>query len=384
MITTTNSRLPADPTPLFDQLLTAAELAAEAGFAVCTVRQWARAGLVPFKRHGRRGVRFERGPALEACRKVGETRAAKVEPAKSQPAAEPKPEWWDDWSNTDHALILVHSGGQPSGYYVFPVDRDRGDWYSISGGSNLGTGFTRLKARMEHTVWTRVATITEACRLCKLPPLEESKVEAVDDPFHISRELVVVAAHNTSFWHYPPGKDGGDGTYYSKDHCGPSLYTRAYWAERVEQYGRRVVPSVAAARLAIGLDKPRPAPRPRADPDRRGPHADRSGCGRTSGGCVRRCCPGAEGGAANAARIVACVNALAGIPDPAAFVKAAEGLAEVVGSLCGSENDNLSPCYCVHAGGRIIQCDRCRLYAALAALAAFRATTTTKEPTNEA
>jgi hypothetical protein len=33
---------------------------------------------------------------------------------------------------------------------------------------------------------------------------------------------------------------------------------------------------------------------------------------------------------ANAARIVSCVNALAGIPDPAAFVQAARGMAEAL------------------------------------------------------
>ena len=36
---------------------------------------------------------------------------------------------------------------------------------------------------------------------------------------------------------------------------------------------------------------------------------------------------------ANARRIVACVNALAGIPDPAAFVQAARGMREALESL---------------------------------------------------
>lgn len=43
---------------------------------------------------------------------------------------------------------------------------------------------------------------------------------------------------------------------------------------------------------------------------------------------------------ANAARIVACVNALAGVPDPAAFVKAARELV-TAGSIAASRLDSL-------------------------------------------
>lgn len=69
--------------------------------------------------------------------------------------------------------------------------------------------------------------------------------------------------------------------------------------------------------------------------------------------------------------------------EQAAFVKAAEALAEAVEALAESELD----CGCVVTwnGKTSWQCETCRMVKVVtAALTAFRATTTTKEPTNEA
>ena len=55
------------------------------------------------------------------------------------------------------------------------------------------------------------------------------------------------------------------------------------------------------------------------------------GCGTSVPGV--RCHWTGELGRANAARIVACVNALANVPDPATFVKAARELADSIDGL---------------------------------------------------